>query len=152
MPTICSADCGSGRREREGHGEQEILGTSVTCSAIGRSRIRKASAAWSTIRGTGKSRICTNGHLRQWCWPAPLGQRRSQNLAVQYFSCFSPGPGGCPLVPWKGVPEWAGQGSGGCPLRSEAGCGHFSAARAPQGCPAASGARRPTCVQSHADG
>ena len=63
MPTICSAickamrvgdntvgtstnfsaDCGSGTRERDGHGEQEILGTSITCSAIGKSRIRKVS-------------------------------------------------------------------------------------------------------------
>ena len=59
--TNCSADCGSGIREREGHGEQEILGTSITCSAIGRSRIRKVSATWSTICGTGRSRICTNG-------------------------------------------------------------------------------------------
>ena len=77
MPTICSAIrkgdntvgtstnltayCGSGIREREGHGEQEILGTSITCSAIGRSRIRKASATQSTVCGTGRSRICTNG-------------------------------------------------------------------------------------------
>ena len=33
--TNCSADCGSGMRERNGHGEQEILGTSITCSATG---------------------------------------------------------------------------------------------------------------------
>ena len=38
--TNCSADCGSGIGEREGHGEQEIVGTSITCSAIGKSRIR----------------------------------------------------------------------------------------------------------------
>ena len=41
--TNCSADCGSGTRERDGHGGQEILGTSIACSAIGQSRIRKAS-------------------------------------------------------------------------------------------------------------
>ena len=61
--TICSADCGSGTRERDGHGEQEILGTSTTCSAIGRSRIRKVSVTSPTICGTRRSRICTNGQM-----------------------------------------------------------------------------------------
>ena len=50
--TNCSADCSSGTREREGHGKQEILGTSITCSAIGRSRIRTASVMLSTVCGT----------------------------------------------------------------------------------------------------
>ena len=50
--TNCSADCGSGIGEREGHDEQEILGTSITCSAIGRSRICKASVTLSTVCGT----------------------------------------------------------------------------------------------------
>ena len=58
--TNCSADCGSGTKKRDGHGEQEILGTSITCSAIGRSRIRKVSVTFSTTCGTGRSRICTN--------------------------------------------------------------------------------------------
>ena len=59
--TKCSANCGSGTRERDGQGEQEILGTSITCSAIGKSRIRRTSVTESTIRSTGRSRICTNG-------------------------------------------------------------------------------------------
>ena len=43
--TNCYADCGSGTKKRDGHGEQEILGTAITCSATGRSRRRKNSNA-----------------------------------------------------------------------------------------------------------
>ena len=49
--TNCSADCGSGTRERDGHGEKEILGTTIICSAIGKSRNRKVSVTFSTICG-----------------------------------------------------------------------------------------------------
>ena len=59
--TNCSADCGSGIREREGHGEQEILGTSITYSAIGRSRIRKVSVTFSTGCGTGSIKNLHDG-------------------------------------------------------------------------------------------
>ena len=68
--TNCSADCGSGTRERDGHGEQEILGTSITCSATGRSKRRKKSIAQSTTCGTGASRICTNGARSAKCYTA----------------------------------------------------------------------------------
>ena len=65
--TICSADCGSGIRGRERHEKQEILGTSITCSVIGRSRIRKVSVTFSTGCGTRASRICTKGQMSAMC-------------------------------------------------------------------------------------
>ena len=49
------------KREREREREKEILGTSTTCSAIGKSRNRKVSVTSPTICGTRRSRICTNG-------------------------------------------------------------------------------------------
>ena len=44
-----------------------ILGTSITCTAIGRSRIRKVSVTFSTCCGTGGSRICTKGQMSAMC-------------------------------------------------------------------------------------
>ena len=73
---------------REGHGEQEILGTSMTCSAIGRSRIRKASVTESTrsienlhegadigemLHTVPLNTVLSARNLRQRCWPAPVG-------------------------------------------------------------------------------
>ena len=60
--TNCSTNCGSGRAAREGQDDdEEIMGTSITCSATGRSKRRKKSIALSTICGTGALRICTYG-------------------------------------------------------------------------------------------
>ena len=91
--TNCSADCGSGTREREGHGEQEILGTSTTCSAIGRSRIRNVSihvVHHLQLRSIENLHELADGteifhdvplqtylpasNLRQRYWPATLGE------------------------------------------------------------------------------
>ena len=89
--TNCSADCGSGIREREGHGEQEILGTSITCSAIGRSspqrvlhvvhllRYRKIKNLHERADGTEIFHVVPlqtslpASDLRQKCWPVPAG-------------------------------------------------------------------------------
>ena len=48
-----SAICGSRRTEREEHEDEEIMGTSLTCSATGRSKRRKKYIALSTTCGTG---------------------------------------------------------------------------------------------------
>ena len=55
------------KRTRCRHGEQENLGTSITCSATGKSKRRKKSIAQSTTCGTGASRICTNGERSTRC-------------------------------------------------------------------------------------
>ena len=104
--TNCSADCGSRTRERDGHGEQEILGTSITCSAIGKSRIRKCNAFNHLrhrkienlhVRADGAEIFHDVPHqtslpasnLRQRCWLAPW-ERSLLDLSR---------PGGCLLVP-----------------------------------------------------
>ena len=65
--TAKSSSAGPAIRERKGHGEQDILGTSITCSAKGKSRIRRVSVAFTTGCGTGASRICTKGQMSAMC-------------------------------------------------------------------------------------
>ena len=61
--TNCSAICDSSTTVRPARDGQEILGTSITCSAIGLSKDLIASISWSTICGTSRSKamICTKG-------------------------------------------------------------------------------------------
>ena len=65
--TNCSTICGSRRAVRTAHDGQEILGTAITCSAIGLSKDLNASITWSTICGTRASRICTKGQTSAMC-------------------------------------------------------------------------------------
>ena len=84
--TNCSTTCVSRRTAREGHIDEEILGTLITCSATGRSMRRKNSSALSTICGIGASRICTYGtsNLRQR-WPDPAVYDTSMNTAMSVW-------------------------------------------------------------------
>ena len=107
--TNCSTINGSDRAAREGQDDdEEIMGTSITCSATGRSKRRKKSIALSTICGTGASRICTYGKSSiNWlvcratltCQPATsdrgagrpkTGRGVVRNFAVWCNSCSSP--------------------------------------------------------------
>ena len=47
--------------------EDEILGTSITCSGIGKSKCWYASTSWSPPCGPGMSRICTMGTTSASC-------------------------------------------------------------------------------------
>ena len=101
--TNCSTTCGSLRTAREGHEDEEIMGTSITCSGTGKSKRRKKSIALSTICGTGASRIssmnCSVCRATLTCQPAtsdrgagrlPAGRGVVRNFAVWCNSCSSP--------------------------------------------------------------
>ena len=123
----CSTTHGLRRTVREGHDDEETLGTSITCSAIGKSMRRKESVTLSTICGTVRSRICTNWQTipmsstkcrcTRSCQPAtsdrgagrPLGERRFRNVAVQCISCLS-SPGPCHLRALCAVVQRLGKG------------------------------------------
>ena len=66
--TNCSARCGS-RKYRVGTSSRMILGTSITCSATGKSASKNwsTSTSCSTIRGTGASRIRAMGSASTIC-------------------------------------------------------------------------------------
>ena len=59
--TNCSAVCGTERTVRGQRRGVEILGTSMTCSGTKESRAVRNDNSWSTICGTGASRICRRG-------------------------------------------------------------------------------------------
>ena len=100
----------SGRTAREGQDDdEENMGTSIACSATGRSKRRKNSSTLSTNCGTGASRVCTAGQTsaicsttcrtNTTCLPAtsdrgagkpPAGRGVVRNFAVWYNSCSSP--------------------------------------------------------------
>ena len=65
--TNCSASCGSKRTVRCGMASCEILGTSINCSGTELSKSLSTSTSWSTICGTGTSRICTMGARSASC-------------------------------------------------------------------------------------
>ena len=81
--TNCSAVCTTGtllRRQRRD--EDEILGTSIACSGMCKSRCRHASTSWSTPCGPGMSRIYTMGTTSAncstvRCWTRSCGSRGS---------------------------------------------------------------------------
>ena len=52
---------------REGRDGQEILGTAINCLGIAASKSRNTSTCWSTICGTGTSRMCTKGQTSTRC-------------------------------------------------------------------------------------
>ena len=67
--TNCSTSCGSRTRVRTGMPSRMILGTSITCSATGKSASKKRmmSCSWSTISGTGASSVCRPGTVSTIC-------------------------------------------------------------------------------------
>ena len=62
----CPTICGSRKAAREGQEEQEVLGTAITCSAIGRSKSRKAS-----ITAASPTRRLRNCAARRTPYPRP---------------------------------------------------------------------------------
>ena len=56
--TNCSASCGSRIGECDGHGEQEILGTSITCSGTKESRSVRHDNSWSTPSAARSGPLC----------------------------------------------------------------------------------------------
>ena len=74
---------GESRSKRRGG--QEILGTSITCSGTEMSMCLKTCTSWSTICGTGTSRICAMGAKSAGCstvcrWPPQLCQAGRPDL------------------------------------------------------------------------
>ena len=63
----CSVVCVLRKTLRERRDEDEILGTSITCSGIGKSRCQHASTSWSPPCGPGMSRITTMGTTSASC-------------------------------------------------------------------------------------
>ena len=99
--TNCSTACGALSTAREGHDDEETLGTSITCSATGKSKRRKNSNTVSAICGARRSRICTNGQtFPMSCQPATsdrgAGRPRWGRGASRNVTCCSsrasPGP------------------------------------------------------------
>ena len=65
--TNCSAICVAARTARPGRDGHEILGTALTCSGIEASKSLSTATSWSTICGTGTSRIWTTGAKSASC-------------------------------------------------------------------------------------
>ena len=115
--TNCSTVCSAKRtRLRGGRGVDEILGTSIACSGIGKSRCRHASTSWFSLCGTGTSSDGTTGGLSTICYhgaplvpllrpdaneavrPSPFG------VLVKQIEVHRILPGvGRPLAPWSVV-------------------------------------------------
>ena len=67
--TNCSTSCGSRTGVRIGMSSRMILGTSITCSATGKSASKNwsTSSSCSTISGTGASSVCRPGTVSTIC-------------------------------------------------------------------------------------
>ena len=80
--TNCSEVCGTERTVRGQREGVEILGTSITCSGTKESRAVRNDNSWSTICGTGTTRVGGPNTASTEVLAGPLGDRRFQNVAV----------------------------------------------------------------------